>query len=108
MIWTERTSRALYATLGCLIVAATMSMRLFADALEQTAVFVAGTDGYHTYRIPAMVTSTKGTVVAFCEGRKNSRSDTGDIDVVLKRSFDGGKTWQPMQLVADFGTDTIG
>jgi sialidase-1 len=85
-----------------------MSMRLFADALEQTAVFVAGTDGYHTYRIPAMVTSTKGTVVAFCEGRKNSRSDTGDIDLLLKRSTDAGRSWSGLQVIWSDGTNTCG
>jgi sialidase-1 len=76
--------------------------------LEQTDVFVSGRDGYHTFRIPAVVASTKGTLLAFCEGRKNSRSDTGDIDVVLRRSFDLGKTWRPLELVADEATNTIG
>jgi sialidase-1 len=75
---------------------------------EQTDVFVSGKDGYHTFRIPAAIVSAKGTLLAFCEGRKNSRSDTGDIDLVLKRSFDNGKTWQPMQVVVDAGPDTIG
>src|SRR5213595_66313 len=74
----------------------------------QTDIFVAGAEGYHTFRIPSVVVSKKGTVLAFCEGRKNSRSDTGDIDVVLKRSLDNGATWQRMQVVADFGVDTIG
>lgn len=77
-------------------------------APEQLDVFIAGQDGYHTFRIPALIVSPKGTLLAFCEGRKNNRSDTGDIDLVLKRSFDGGKSWQPMQIVADFGPDTIG
>jgi sialidase-1 len=71
-------------------------------------VFVAGTDGYHTYRIPALIVSKKGTLLAFCEGRKDSRSDTGNIDLVLKRSLDNGRTWRPMQVVADFGPDTVG
>jgi sialidase-1 len=75
---------------------------------EQAAVFTAGKDGYHTFRIPALVVSAKGTLLAFCEGRKDSARDSGDIDVVLRRSFDGGKTWQPLQLVADAGPDTIG
>ena len=79
-----------------------------ARAPEQVDVFAAGQDGYHTFRIPSLIVSRKGTLLAFCEGRKNSRSDTGNIDLVLKRSFDGGKTWQPMQVVADFGPDTIG
>jgi len=55
-------------------------------------VFIAGQDGYHTYRIPSLITTTNGTLLAFCEGRKTSRSDTGDIDLLLKRSTDGGKT----------------
>ncbi|MBI3466077.1 MAG: exo-alpha-sialidase, partial [Planctomycetes bacterium] len=76
--------------------------------LEQQAVFVAGQEGYHSFRIPALIVSAKGTVLAFCEGRRNSRSDTGDIDLVLKRSFDGGQTWGPMQVVADDGPNTIG
>jgi sialidase-1 len=75
---------------------------------EEVDVFVSGRDGYHTFRIPAVVVTLKGTLLAFCEGRKHSRSDTGDIDVVLRRSFDGGKTWRPLQVVADAGPDTIG
>lgn len=75
---------------------------------DQADVFVSGTDGYHTYRIPAVIVTPKGTVLAFCEGRKNSSSDTGDIDIVLKRSTDGGKTWSKMQVVADHGPHVIG
>ncbi len=74
----------------------------------QVDVFVSGTDGYHTYRIPAVIVTPKGTVLAFCEGRKNSSSDTGDIDIVMKRSTDGGKTWSAMQVVADQGPHVIG
>ena len=76
--------------------------------MEQGDVFVSGTDGYHTYRIPAIVTSTNGTVLAFCEGRKNSRSDTGTIHLLLKRSRDGGKTWGPQQTVWADGDNTCG
>ncbi len=76
--------------------------------LEQVEVFRAGEGGYHSYRIPALITSARGTLLAFCEGRRNSASDTGDIDVLLKRSFDGGKTWSPVQKIADMGEDTIG
>src|SRR5664279_1101406 len=46
-----------------------------------TGVFISGQDGYHTHRIPALVVTTNGTALAFCEGRKHSRSDTGDIDL---------------------------
>jgi sialidase-1 len=75
---------------------------------EQRPVFISGQDGYHTYRIPSLIVTERGTVLAFCEGRKNSRSDTGDIDIVFKRSTDNGATWSPMQLVADDGPNTIG
>ena len=67
------------------------------------AVFVAGTGGYHTYRIPALTVTTKGTVLAFCEGRKTSGRDDGDIDLLLRRSRDGGTTWEPLQLVQEEG-----
>lgn len=76
--------------------------------LEEQPLFVSGADGYHTYRIPALIATTKGTVLAFCEGRRNSSSDTGDIDILLRRSIDGGRTWAPAVVVADHGPDTIG
>ena len=73
-----------------------------------TDVFVSGHDGYHTYRIPSALTTPKGTLLAFCEGRKNARSDTGDIDLLLRRSTDGGATWGPIQTVWDDGPNTCG
>lgn len=77
-------------------------------ALTQVAVYSAGADGYHTYRIPALCVTAKGTLLAFCEGRKGSASDSGDIDLVLKRSQDGGATWGPLELVYDAGPNTAG
>lgn len=77
-------------------------------SFEQTDLFLSGQEGYHTFRIPALTVTAKGTVLAFCEGRKNAGSDTGDIDLVLKRSTDGGRTWGPLQLVADDGPNTVG
>ncbi len=72
-------------------------------------VFVAGQDGYHTYRIPALAVSSKGTILAFCEGRRNSQADHGDIDLLLKRSTDGGRTWSEAIVVqAEKGKVTIG
>ncbi len=77
-------------------------------ATQSNDVFVSGEGGYHTYRIPAMVATRRGTLLAFCEGRRSSSSDAGDIDLLLRRSFDQGKTWGPVQVVADMGVDTIG
>jgi len=76
--------------------------------LRQTDIFIAGQDGYHTYRIPALVVSKRGTILAFCEGRKYSTADDGEIDLVLKRSLDNGTTWQEMQLIWHDGDNTIG
>lgn len=75
---------------------------------EKTDLFVSGNDGYGRYRIPALIVSQKGTLLAFCEGRRKAAGLTGDIDLVLRRSTDQGKTWQPMQLVADAAGDTLG
>lgn len=66
-------------------------------------IFKSGQDDYHTFRIPALITSKKGTLLAFAEGRVNSNVDHGDMDIVLKRSFDNGKTWQDLQVVTDDG-----
>ena len=77
-------------------------------ALQKSDVFVAGQGGYHTYRIPALIVTSNQTLLAFCEGRKNSRSDTGDIDLLLKRSTDGGQTWSEPQVVWDDGPNTCG
>ncbi len=82
--------------------------RATADEPTQTPVFVSGQDGYHTYRIPSLLVTSKGTLLAFCEGRKKSSSDTGDIDLLLRRSLDGGKTWQKTQMVWDDGANTCG
>ena len=75
---------------------------------SSTDVFVSGQDGYHSYRIPSLLVAPKDTVLAFCEGRRKSRSDTGDIDLVLRRSSDGGATWGPLQVVWDDAANTCG
>ncbi len=66
-------------------------------------VFVSGEGGYHTYRIPALLRTPNGTLLAFTEGRKTSRADLGDNDMLLRRSTDQGKTWGPVQLVYEEG-----
>lgn len=78
------------------------------EPLTHAPVFTAGDGGYHTYRIPSLIVTAKGTLLAFCEGRKKGTSDAGDIDLVLRRSLDGGQSWQPMQVVWDDGANTCG
>jgi sialidase-1 len=77
-------------------------------APELIEVFVAGEGGYHTYRIPSAIVTPKGTVLAFAEGRRGGTGDAGDIDLVLRRSQDGGRTWTPMQVIGDNGPNTFG
>lgn len=75
---------------------------------EEMTLFQSGTNGYHTYRIPAITVTPQGTVLAFCEGRKNSRRDSGDIALLLKRSEDGGRSWSDPQCVWDDPGNTCG
>lgn len=77
------------------------------QSIEQDVVFAAGEDGYHTFRIPSLIATDKA-LLAFCEGRKAGRGDAGDIDLVLKRSLDGGRTWGKLQVVWDDGRHTCG
>ena len=64
-------------------------------------VFVGRTDGYQNYRIPSLVCTPKGTLMAFCEGRKYRGDDESPTNLMLKRSLDGGKTWLPMQIIIE-------
>lgn len=71
-------------------------------------VFEKGDNGVHTYRIPSMVQTNAGTILAFAEARKNSSKDTGDIDLVLRRSSDGGRTWGEIITVWDDAENVCG
>ncbi|MEU3341234.1 sialidase family protein [Streptomyces sp. NPDC006668] len=75
---------------------------------ETTVPFRAGRDGHASYRIPAVVVTAAGTLLVFCEGRVDSASDHGHIEIVLRRSTDGGRTWGPLQVAASNGTDLAG
>ncbi|MFD7811744.1 exo-alpha-sialidase [Streptomyces sp. NPDC059785] len=75
----------------------------------QQVLFKASQDpGYACFRIPAVVRTTHGTLLAFAEGRVLNCGDAADIDIVVKRSTDGGRTWGPLQVVNEGGGDTHG
>lgn len=78
------------------------------DLIEQCDLWGIGSGGYDTYRIPAIVATASGAILAFCEGRRNSRSDTGDIDLLMRRSRDGGVTWTESRIIWDDGPNTCG
>ncbi|OKL40050.1 sialidase family protein [Pontibacter flavimaris] len=64
----------------------------------------AGEDGSHTYRIPGIATTDKGTLVAVYDIRYEHAGDLpANIDVGMSRSTDGGKNWEPMQIIMDMG-----
>ena len=92
---------ALLLALAALAAASGMS------PLKHVDVFVSGKDGYTGYRIPAVETASDGSLLAFAEARKHNLSDPGgkgqEIDLVLKRSTDGGATWSPMKVIEHSG-----
>lgn len=75
---------------------------------ELAFLYKGGEAGYNCFRIPVMLTTAKGTILAFAEARKNNCGDAGDIDLVVKRSADGGKTWSPLSVVWNDDANTCG
>jgi len=94
--------------LQCLILAivlpSVLSLAIAQDSsVERVDVFPPGMNGVARYRIPGLVVTPKGTVLAYCEARRNNSSDWGEIEVHLRRSIDGGKTWSPAEPIAHRG-----
>ena len=80
-----------------------------AEAVFRTVVRHAGQDGVFTSRIPALVTTPKGTLIAAFDLRHANAVDLpGDIDVGMVRSFDHGTTWTPVRRVMDFDKNVAG
>lgn len=86
-----------------LSLAALVMLAAFAPAaeplFEKTNLFEAGTGGYFHYRIPGIVVTKKGTLLAYCEARKSKGGDWGTIDIWMRRSTDGGKTWEAARKI---------
>ncbi len=70
------------------------------------AVRNGGDDGVHTYRIPGLTTTNKGTLIGVYDVRRRGGGDLpGDIDIAMSRSINGGRTWEPMKIIMDMGDD---
>ncbi|MFT7679888.1 MAG: sialidase-1 [Planctomycetota bacterium] len=77
-----------------------------APARLGVALRKAGDDGVKVYRIPGLVTTPKGTLIAIYDARWQGSGDLpGDVDVGLSRSTDGGRSWEPMNIIMDMGRD---
>lgn len=70
-------------------------------AQEKNPVFISGTDGHKSFRIPAIIMLPNKDLLAFCEGRVNGSGDFGDINIVMKKSHDKGLTWGPINTIVD-------
>lgn len=95
----RRNIRNTFVLIGCII----LSIWGFAQPTA-VPVFISGTEGYKIFRIPAIITRPDGVLLAFAEGRVQGGADFGDIDIVLKKSMDKGKTCLPLQKVTDNDT----
>lgn len=73
---------------------------------EVADVFVSKADGFASIRIPSVVVTKKGTVLAFAEGRA-ADADQAKNKLILKRSTDGGKTWGKVAVIAEDGDKAL-
>jgi Neuraminidase (sialidase) len=76
--------------------------------VDEQVIYQQRAFGYACFRIPAVVRAANGMVLAFAEGRVKDCGDDEDIDIVLRRSSDGGRTWGPLQVVSEGNGDTHG
>jgi sialidase-1 len=95
--WTTRCLALLFAL---------SAFRLHAASPDFTDVFVPKTDGFQSIRIPSVVVSKKGVVLAFAEGRA-ADADQAKNKLVLKRSTDNGKSWSKIVVIAEDGDKSL-
>ncbi|MCA8994369.1 MAG: SMP-30/gluconolactonase/LRE family protein [Planctomycetaceae bacterium] len=87
-------------TTAVVLIALGVTQCLAADGpVEKVDIFQAGEEGFSLYRIPGLVVTKSGTVLAYCEARKSDKGDWGPIDILMRRSTDGGRTWGARQTV---------
>jgi sialidase-1 len=82
--------------------AAFLLSHLASTAQNIVPVFKSGNEGHKSYRIPAIIQLPDGDLLTFAEGRVNGADDFGDVDIVMKRSKDRGKTWSPATTLVDY------
>lgn len=90
-----------------LVILCSLSSFAAGKGIQGQLLWKTGEGNYKGYRIPSVVVSTKGTVLAFAEGR-NDGGDSGDIDLLMRRSGNNGKSWGPEIVVWNEGLNTCG
>ncbi len=78
----------------------------FAAEPEFHDVFTSKSEGYTQIRIPAVLVTKAGSVLAFAEGRQKP-SDQSENDIIMKRSSDGGRTWSALRVLHDDGANSL-
>lgn len=97
-------SRGWLAFLGGLLLASSVQ----AEVPDVQTLFARQTGGYSEYRIPSLLVTQDGSILVFCEGRRNGLSDSGDIDLLMRRSSDQGRSFGPVVVLWDDGDNTCG
>jgi sialidase-1 len=92
--------RRINIALICLLPLIAVSLFASAPVFQQTDLWNANQDGYKLYRIPGIVVTKTGTILAYAEARRHSGSDWDTIDLVMRRSTDGGRTFSPQRVIA--------
>jgi len=82
-------------------------MNIIYSFADNTVVFKNGESVYYCFRIPSILTTSRGTLIAFAEGRMLNCDDYTQADIVYKRSLDNGKTWSNLKVMCR-GNDTKG
>ncbi|MCZ8134056.1 MAG: sialidase family protein, partial [Algoriphagus sp.] len=82
----------------------TFLISFICQAQESSMVFKGGKEGHAINRIPAILSLPNGELLAFAEGRVNGSDDYGDVNLVMKRSTDQGKSWSNIQTLVDYDT----
>lgn len=80
------------------------------NILEQKDIWISGEENTHTFRIPAIITAMNGDLIAATDARRKNSADlkwVNDIDIVIKRSTDNGKTWTATETVIDYGGESV-
>jgi sialidase-1 len=106
-----RTLRPLGVSWATLVVLLLLTAPASADdnkpSFTTQKLYTAGHAGYRTYRIPAIAVAPGGVLLTAVAGRYDSASDWANVDLMLRRSTDGGKSWEDQQVLVNDGENTV-